>query len=89
MRSFTMSIDRGFQGGPMNKALSTQNLDRFRSMDDLGLKEKNSGVELVKLLRVCLDVNQFSSITYFRSRRQRSQDSPRRMFRWPSTTAVR
>ena len=56
MRSFTMSIDRGFQGGPMNKALSTQNLDRFRSMDDLGLKEKNSGVELVKLLRVCLDV---------------------------------
>merc|ERR1719195_2002417 len=51
MRSFTMSIDRGFQGGPMNKAMSTQNLDRFRSMDDLGTKEKNSGVELVKLLR--------------------------------------
>ena len=54
-----MSIDRGFQGGPMNIALSTQNHDRFSSMDDLGLKEKNSGVELVKLLRVCLDVNHF------------------------------
>merc|ERR1719499_2372123 len=29
----------------------SQNLDRFRSMDDLGVKEKNSGAELVRLLR--------------------------------------
>lgn len=83
-----MSIDRGFQGGPMNKALSTQNLDRFRSMDDLGLKEKNSGVELVKLLRVCFDMKQTVHI-YFHSRKQKSPASPQRMSRWPSTTAVR
>ena len=52
MRSFTMSIDRGFHGGPSkNMGSISQNLDRFRSMDDLGAKEKNSGVELVKLLR--------------------------------------
>lgn len=52
MRSFTMSIDRGFHGGPSkNMGSISQNLDRFRSMDDLGAKEKNSGAELVKLLR--------------------------------------
>ena len=85
-----MSIDRGFQGVPMNKALSTQNLDRFRSMDDLGLKEKNSGVELVKLLRVCLDIKQtVHDDIYFYSRKQKSPASPQRMSRWPSTTAGR
>ena len=90
MRSFTMSIDRGFQGGPMNKALSTQNLDRFRSMDDLGLKEKNSGVELVKLLRVCLVIKQtVHDDIYFHSRKQKSLASPQRMSKWPSTTAGR
>jgi len=52
MRSFTMSIDRGFHGGPSKLMGSiNQNLDRFRSMDDLGVKEKNSGAELVKILR--------------------------------------
>ena len=78
-----MSIDRGFQGGPMNKAMSTQNLDRFRSMDDLGTKEKNSGVELVKLLRVRLDneVSQHACLILV-FRRQKSLASSLRMSRW-------
>ena len=87
-----MSIDRGMGGPMMNKTLSTQNLDRFRSMDDLGLKEKNSGAELVKLLRVSLLTNRRSTrVTDFPSlsRRPRSLASPLRMSRWQSTTAGR
>ena len=91
-----MSIDRGMGGPMMNKTMSTQNLDRFRSMDDLGLKEKNSGVELVKLLRVSLLTKTKSKVstvteTYFLSlsRRPRSLALPLRMSRWLSTTAGR
>ena len=98
MRSFTMSIDRGMGGPMMNKTLSTQNLDRFRSMDDLGLKEKNSGVELVKLLRVSLltktksklstmTETDFLSLSF--SRRPRSLALPLRMSRLLLTTAER
>merc|ERR1719225_157646 len=54
IRSFTMSIDRGFHGGPA-KQLPPPNqnpeFNRYRSMDDLGGKDKTSGIELVKLLR--------------------------------------
>ena len=48
-----MSIDRGLHGGKQLPP-SNQNLDfsRYRSMDDLGGKDKSSGIELVKLLRV-------------------------------------
>ena len=52
-----MSMDRGIHGGPAKPAgpLNTNlELNRFRSMDDLGANKdpKNAGFELVRLLRV-------------------------------------
>merc|ERR1719400_2365338 len=56
VKSFTMSMDRGFLGGPTKPSVVPSNpnieFNRFRSMEDLGPKqEKTAGWELVRLLR--------------------------------------
>merc|ERR1719180_306133 len=56
VKSFTMSMDRGFLGGPTKPSVVPSNpnmeFNRFRSMEDLGGKqEKTAGWELVRLLR--------------------------------------
>ena len=73
-----MSMDRGFHGGPAKPAGPLNpNLEfnRYRSMDDLGGSKdpKNSGFELVRLLRVCritepeMDNKLFFVVKYLKS----------------------
>merc|ERR1719347_1869281 len=56
IKSFTMSMDRGIHGGPVMPPGPLNNnleINRYRSMDDLGGNKdnKNAGFELVRLLR--------------------------------------
>lgn len=57
IKSFTMSMDRGFLGGPAKPMPGPLNpnieFNRYRSMEDLGQKQEKttSGWELVRLLR--------------------------------------
>ena len=75
MESFTMSVDRGFLG-----RVPGEHGTIYRSMENLSA-QKATGLELVRLLRVCLNlsatlVNKVELESIFNGRRLNSPDLP-------------